>query len=236
MTGTGWRGGPTDGYKTGAAMFTGLIEGVGQVKSAQRGGVGVKLKIELGRLAEGTRQGDSISVNGVCLTVSNLQGQWAEFDVTAETLRAGTLGRLKPGSKVNLERALQWGGRIGGHLVQGHVDGTGTVRRREHDRGAMVLWVGVEAELAKLMLPKGSVALDGVSLTVVEAKSDCFSVYLIPTTLKETQLGVLQPGDEVNIEADIIGKWINRRLDEIIGVGAAGGATLEKLRRQGFAS
>ena len=217
-------------------MFTGLIETVGIVKSAQPGGVGTKLKIDLGPVAEETRRGDSISVNGVCLTVSALHGKLAEFDVMAETLRAGTLGMLKPASRVNLERALQWGGRMGGHLVQGHVDGVGTVRRLEHRRGTIVLWVSVGPDLIKLMLPKGSVALDGVSLTVVDVQSDCFSVHLIPTTLRDTQLGDRRPGDGINVEADIIGKWINRRIDEILAKGSAEQTSLEKLRRQGFAS
>lgn len=215
-------------------MFTGLVERVAAVQAVQSTAGGRTLTIDLGPLAVDAHPGDSICVNGVCLTISRLQGSRAAFDVMGETLRVSTLGGLQPGVAVHLERALAANGRFGGHFVQGHIDGVGTVDRIERDAARHVLWVSAAPELMRLMIAKGSVAIDGVSLTVVTVERRRFSVWLIPTTLAETALGQRRVGDPVNLEADLVSKWINRRLDEMLGADA-GPLTLEKLREQGFA-
>ena len=221
-------------------MFTGLVEAVGDVKAVRSTKVGRRLLVELGRLVDDAKLGDSICVNGACLTINELSGDVASFDVISETLRATTLGRLKAGGRVNLERALRAGDRFGGHIVQGHVDGVGTVDEVDSSGGEHVLWVAAEPGLMGLMIVRGSAAINGVSLTIAGVEKKRFGVALIPTTLAETTMGEIRAGDEVNIEADLIGKWINKRLDEIVGSGGGDGdgqarLTLEKLRQQGFA-
>lgn len=217
-------------------MFTGLIEAVRPVKSVTAKGEGLVLCLGLGELAEDVRLGDSICVNGACLTVSELKGQAGWFEVMAETRRVSTLGKLKVGDGVNLERAMRAEGRFGGHLVQGHVDGVGTVSRIEQSGGQWVMWFKAETQLTDFMIAKGSVAVDGVSLTLVKVQQGFFSVSLIRTTLEETTLGQRQVGDKVNLEADMIGKWVRARLDQILGKGrGAGSVTLDELRKQGFA-
>jgi len=202
-------------------MFTGLIERVAPIQSVGTTG--------------GAKTGDSICVNGVCLTISRLAGDRAEFEVMAETLRVSTLGGLKGKEAVNLERALALGDRLGGHLVQGHVDGIGTIDQIDTAGGNRTIWVAAEERVLKQMIPKGSVAMDGVSLTIVEVQRERFSVSLIPTTWQETNLRERKKGDRVNLETDLIGKWISRRLDEVLGDGKkGGGVTLEKLRELGF--
>lgn len=215
-------------------MFTGLIEAVGSIKSVETTAVGRKLVLPLGRLAQDTSLGDSICVNGVCLTVSALKRDTAEFDVMQETLRASGLESLAVGDRVNLERAMKADGRFGGHMVQGHVDGIGKVIEIKRDPGAWMLWVQTEPELMRLMISKGSVAIDGVSLTIVKADKQRFCVSLIPVTLEETNLSDRRVGDQVNLEADIISKWINRRLDGILTGESHDPLTLEKLIQQGF--
>jgi len=216
-------------------MFTGLIERVAPIQSVATTGFGKRLGIALGDLADGAKSGDSICVNGVCLTISRLAGDLAEFEVMAETLRVSTLGGLKVNDAVHLERALALGGRLGGHLVQGHVDGIGTINQIDTAGRNRTIWVAAEERILKQMIPKGSVAMDGVSLTIVEVQRERFSVSLIPTTLQETNLGQRKKGDRVNLETDLIGKWISRRLDEVLGDGKkGGGVSLEKLRELGF--
>lgn len=216
-------------------MFTGLIERVAPIQSVGTTGFGRRLGIVLGPLAEGAKSGDSICVNGVCLTISRLAGELAEFEVMAETLRVSTLGGLKGKEAVNLERALKLGDRLGGHLVQGHVDGIGTISRIDKTGGNWTIWAAAEERILNQMIPRGSVAVDGVSLTVAAVQRGQFSVSLIPTTLQETNLGQRREGDLVNLEADLIGKWISRRLDAVLGDGKKGaGVTLEKLRELGF--
>lgn len=190
--------------------------------------------IDLGPLADDLVRGESVAVNGVCLTAADCSGPTGEFDVMSETLDCTTLGGLRPGARVNLERAMVLGDRLDGHLVQGHVDATATVRRV--DRGqSRVLEFQASDELTALMAPKGSVAVDGVSLTLVAVSRDRFSVALIPTTLSETTLDKLSAGDTVNIEADVIGKYVAGFLRRLIGRGSdGGGVTLEKLREAGF--
>ncbi len=218
-------------------MFTGLVESVQPVKSNTATRLGRCLCVPLGPLAEDAQVGDSICVNGVCLTVSKLDRHKsnAHFDVMRETVRASTLETLKPGEMVNLERALRADGRFGGHIVQGHVDGVGSIDRIEKSEAKCVFRVTAGPDLMRYIIEKGSIAVDGVSLTLVDAESDRFSVWLIPTTLKETNLRHKKKGDKVNLEADLISKWIRKRIDEILPKDSADAKlTLDKLREQGF--
>ncbi len=211
-------------------MFTGIIEKVATIKSVTSTSVGRRFTIDLVDLAEGTNIGDSIAVNGVCLTVSTLNGSIADFDVMAETLNVSTIGNLQVGDRLNLERAMAANGRFGGHFVQGHVDGIGTISRIEQQGGQCLIYIQPPKEMFKHMLRKGSVAIDGISLTIVDITGKQFYVSLIPTTLNDTNLGSRKSGDQVNLEADIVAKMINARLDGII----SGGITEEKLRNLGF--
>jgi len=216
-------------------MFTGLIETVQPVKSNVSSKEGRRIAIPLGPLVEKAKLGDSICVNGVCLTISELTGELGVFDVMAETVRVSTIGQWKSPTPVNLERAMTPQSRLGGHIVQGHVDGVGKVTQVDQGKGQWKIWIEAERELLDMMIPKGSVAADGVSLTIVEVTERQFSVSLIPTTLKETNLGRRKKNDRVNLEADIIGKWIKKHLDQVLPVKAHGRAlTAEKLREQGF--
>ena len=213
-------------------MFTGLIETVQPVISSGATPAGRRICIELGQLACEGEIGQSISVNGACLTIARLEGTRGHFDIMAETLKVSTLSQLKPGSRVNLERAISLSDRLDGHIVQGHIDGTGSVEKIEQNKNAYVLWISAEPALMNLMIKKGSVAIDGVSLTIADVKNNLFSVSLIPTTLAETNIADRKAGDLVNLEADIISKWINKRLDQILPKG--GNLTMDKLRQQGF--
>ena len=177
-------------------MFTGIIEQTGRVERPGR-----RLRVRTG--FDDLAYGESVAVGGVCLTVAKLSGDAAEFDLVNETLRRTTLGRLRRGDRVNLERSLRAGDRLSGHVVQGHVDGTGRVARA----GRLLK---VETPLAAQMAPKGSVAVDGVSLTIVDAFPDAFTVALIPTTLKITTLGRTRRGHQVNVELDVLGKYARR--------------------------
>jgi riboflavin synthase len=216
-------------------MFTGLIESVSPIKAIEATKVGKRLSIPLGFLAEDTSLGDSICVSGVCLTVSRLENDLATFDVITETLRVTTLGNLQNGERVNLERAMKADGRFGGHFVQGHVDGIATVDDIQQRADNYTLWITAESQQMQLMMVKGSVTIDGVSLTIVHVEEKRFSVSLIPTTLQETTLADRKKGDQINLEADIIGKWINQRLDAVLNNQKEKNLTLEKLQKQGFA-
>lgn len=216
-------------------MFTGIIESVARIQAVTTSRVGRRLRIPLGRLADDAKAGDSICVNGVCLTISQLSGDVADFDVMAETLRMSTLGDAKVTDVVNLERAMAANGRFGGHIVQGHVDGVGTVDQIDKEGGNCILWIAAEDDVIKQMIQKGSVAIDGISLTIVNVEKKRFSLSLIPTTLQETNLHSRKKGDTVNLEIDLISKWINKRLDQILAEGKKGGSvTWEKLRDAGF--
>lgn len=217
-------------------MFTGLVEMTAKLGGAQTTAWGRRLTIDLGPLARNTRPGDSICVNGVCLTASRVKGSSAEFDIMAETLRASTLGELQTGVKVNLERAIKADGRFGGHFVQGHVDGRGRIERIENDPMGMRVRVAAGRDILKYIVEKGSVAVDGISLTVVSCDSAGFSLYLIPETVKQTIAAGWKTGDEVNIEPDILAKYVER----MIGPGRTGsgagdeGGLLRKLAEGGF--
>jgi riboflavin synthase len=213
-------------------MFTGIIETVGTVRQVQARGEQVRMSVDIGPLAEGTALGDSIAVNGVCLTVTRLEGTTAVFDVSTETVRRTNLTALKAGSKVNLERAMSAQGRFGGHIVQGHIDGVGKIAAIRKQADFAEFRFEASNDLLSQMVLKGSVAVDGISLTVSALDTTGFEVALIPTTLKETTWHDSKVGDTVNIETDILVKIIQRQLSAIVG--EAGGITLEKLREHGF--
>lgn len=213
-------------------MFTGIIETVGTVRQVQARGEQVQLSVDIDPLADGTALGDSIAVNGVCLTVTRLDGTAAMFDVSAETVRRTNLTSLKAGSKVNLERAMSAQGRFGGHIVQGHVDGVGKTAAIRKQADFATFRFEASGELLSQMVLKGSVAVDGISLTVSALDKTGFEVSLIPTTLKETTWHDSKVGDTVNIETDILVKIIQRQLSAIVG--DTHGITLDKLREHGF--
>lgn len=190
-------------------MFTGIVEELGEVVAVEELPGAARLRLRGPAVTEGVRHGDSIAVNGVCLTVVETSDGEFTADVVGETLARSSLGALTAGSRVNLERPMALGGRLDGHLVQGHVDGTGTVEQRTEDG---TVRVGLPDGLAKYVVEKGSITVDGVSLTVVEAGDAHFTVSLIPTTLQLTTLGVKQPGDPVNLEVDVLAKYVERLL------------------------
>jgi riboflavin synthase len=198
-------------------VFTGIVEAVGTVVAVEPDGDLTRLAVEEPRIAEGVEVGDSVAVNGACLTVTRAAGGRLFFDAVRETLERTALGGLGPGSRVNLERALRADARLDGHIVQGHVDGTGSVRSLERDGDDVRLYVACGPEVSEFLVPKGSVAIDGVSLTVVGCDARGFDVALIPHTLEVTTLGRLEPGASVNLEADVLGKYVKRYLDRIAG-------------------
>jgi len=191
-------------------MFTGIIEELGVISKLELRPDSAQLTVRGAKVLEGTRVGDSIAVNGVCLTVIRLAGQEFTVDIMAETLAKTILAELKPGDRVNLERALQLQTRLGGHLVTGHVDGVGTIRRVTPYGIAHVYEIETPDPLLPYILPKGSVAIDGISLTVVEVKPHSFTVSLIPHTFAETTLGFKRTGHKVNLETDLLGKYVAR--------------------------
>ena len=213
-------------------MFTGLIETICTVKSVRRSAGSMALTIDLSVLADESKTGDSIAINGACLTIAKLQGSIANFDVSAETLAKSTLGKLKPSSEVNIERSLKANGRFGGHFVLGHVDGTATVDSIDKSGEFANIKFAAKADLLEAIVVKGSVAVDGISLTIATVDIKSFGVSVIPETLNRTTLGKVKIGDFVNIETDIIVKTIKRQLDEILP--KKQGLTAEKLRQLGY--
>ena len=193
-------------------MFTGLVELLGAIVALRPEPPGVRLVIAAGPLAEGTKIGDSVAINGCCLTVVAVAGQQLEFQAGAETLSRTNLGRLRPNDAVNLERSLALGDRLGGHLVTGHIDGLGALVERADEGDWSTCWFRAPAPLMKQIAAKGSIAVDGVSLTVVAAGDDEFSVALVPHTLAATTLGRLAVGDTVNLETDVLAKYVERQL------------------------
>ena len=212
-------------------MFTGLVECMGRVVSVSKasGGVSV-IAIESPEIAAETVPGQSVAVSGVCLTVIEAGGGVFRAQMMEETLMVTRLGGVKPGGHVNLERALKLGGRLEGHLVLGHVDEVGKVIRVELDGDARKIWISASDKISWGIAPKGSVAVDGVSLTVIDSENDCFSIGLIPTTLRETTLGHLKRGDGVNIEIDVMARYIAR----LCGQEPKSGITWEKLAQYGW--
>lgn len=193
-------------------MFTGIIEEVGCVRSLRRGAKSFTLEVEASKVMEGTQIGDSIATNGVCLTVTSLTGRGFTADVMPETVSRTALGELVAGSPVNLERALQLQTRLGGHIVSGHIDGTGRIANRRQDDTALWLTVECDSKMLRYVIEKGSVTLQGVSLTVARVDERSFAVSLIPHTQAATTLHEAKVGDLVNIENDIIAKYVEKLL------------------------
>jgi riboflavin synthase len=216
-------------------MFTGIIEELGRVRSVERRGEGVRMTVEARSVTEGTREGDSIAVNGVCLTALDVRADSFAADGSRETLQRSTLGQLRSGSAVNLERAATPSTRLGGHIVQGHVDARGRFLSAEEHGGSWTVRIGFPPEVARYLVFKGSVAVEGISLTVAALAEDHFEIAVIPKTWGVTNLSRLRPGDPVNLEADVIAKYVERIL-------AAGGRqpeptpalTVERLNELGY--
>jgi riboflavin synthase len=229
-------------------MFAGIIESVCKVTAVRPGGTtprgapargsgAVRLEIELGQLAAGLQQGASVAINGACLTLVEARGGVSGFEVVPETWRLTNLRFLQTGDLVNVERSLRMGDRIDGHFVQGHVEGLGTVDRVARDAGEYRIWVRATPELMRYIVRKGSIALDGVSLTIADVDGERFSVALIPTTLTNTVLRLRQPADRVNIETDILARLVVSRLEAVTGRAATmpgEGLTWERLLASGF--
>lgn len=191
-------------------IFTGIVEEIGTIRSITKGAASAKLHINARKVLEGTKLGDSIAVNGVCLTATSFSGDGFTADCMAETLAKTNLGKLAPGDSVNLERALCLGDRLGGHIVTGHIDGVGVIVKIERHDIATLINIKAPPELMRYIIKKGSVAIDGTSLTVVDFTTDSFSVSLIPHTAQHTVLGSKRIGDSVNLEGDVLGKYIER--------------------------
>ncbi|MEW1888432.1 riboflavin synthase [Streptomyces sp. NPDC048567] len=193
-------------------MFTGIVEELGEVTAVEQLDDASRFRLRGPVVTEGAKHGDSIAVNGVCLTVVDLGEHEFTADVMAETLNRSSLGALTTGSRVNLERPMALGGRLGGHIVQGHVDGTGRILERRPSENWEIVKISLPAALTRYVVEKGSITVDGVSLTVVDAAPDYFTISLIPTTLALTTLGIKGPGDPVNLEVDVIAKYVERLL------------------------
>jgi riboflavin synthase len=195
-------------------MFTGIVEEMGVIKRLEKSGVGTTLTILASTVMEDIEVGASISVNGACLTVVSVGEREFAVEVSPETLAVTTLGQLAAGTPVNLERAMKLNERIGGHLVAGHVDGVGSIRNRTPEGNAIVLTIEAPKEILRYCVHKGSITLDGISMTINEIGDRTFSVAVIPHTAKATTLGLKKPGETVNLEADLIGKYVERLLQE----------------------
>lgn len=220
-------------------MFTGIIEEVGKLRSIERAGQAMVLTIEATKVVSDVQLGDSIAVNGVCLTVIRYDSSSFTVDVMPETYRKTNLHELKTGSPVNLERAMPVNGRFGGHIVQGHVDGTGVIVRRKREENAVVFTIRLDDEsLFDHIIPRGSITIDGISLTVVQSGDGMLSVSIIPHTLAETILAFKHEGSTVNIETDVIGKYVahllRRGSEPSAERNQRSGLTLEMLADNGF--
>jgi len=219
-------------------MFTGIVEHVGTVVAVTPRGKVVQLTIDCGPIVAGARLGDSIAINGTDLTVTTMAGASLRFEMVQETASITNLGQLRSGSRVNLERALRADGRYDGHIVQGHVDGTAAIQEWRRQQEDVRLFISCAPELATGMVPKGSITVDGVSLTLVDVGSDFFSVALIPYTLSHTTLGERRVGDLMNVEIDLLGKYVRKYLHQIFGAASASstgtGLSVARLHELGF--
>lgn len=213
-------------------MFTGIIEELGTVRAMVRTNGGARIDISATIVTNGTTDGDSIAVNGVCLTALTIHAGGFSADVSRETLDRSTLGKLGPGSRVNLERAVTPSTRLGGHIVQGHVDGRGTFISAVESGGFRTVKIGFPPEMARYFVYKGSVSIEGISLTIAKLSETDFEIAVIPKTWEVTNLSTLTSGDEVNLEADIIAKYVERMM--LYGKPEKGGITKETLRKAGF--
>ena len=212
-------------------MFTGIIEEIGTVHSMKKGRNSMELSIHSDKILTDVHVGDSISVNGICLTVTSFTKSLFTVDVMPETVQASSLRMLKPGSPVNLERAMSAEGRFGGHFVSGHIDGTGTILRKDHKENAVYYVIQLDSGLSTYCIPKGSVAIDGTSLTIFGIEGDLLTVSLIPLTHQDTILGRKSAGDIVNIENDLIGKYIIHQMKQ---KDSKPGLSMEFLTQHGF--
>lgn len=210
-------------------MFTGLIEEMGAVRSLSRGTLG-KLVVVAGTIASGVAIGDSVAVNGACLTVTSIDGNQISFDAVPETLSRTTIGDLRPGDSVNLESSLKAGGKIGGHFVQGHVDGVGVIESSRSLGESQVIRIDAPGEVLRYVVEKGSIAVDGISLTVASCDRRGITIAVIPHTLEATTLHAKRAGDKVNLEADILGKYVEKLLGRL----GPDRVTEETLRDAGF--
>jgi riboflavin synthase len=215
-------------------MFTGIIEELGRIRSIEKRGEGARLVIEARTVTAGTAEGDSISVNGICLTAIDVRPDSFAADGSSETLQRSTLGQLRSGSAVNLERAVTPTTRLGGHIVQGHVDARGSFLSAEEHGGSWTVRIGYPKEVARYFVFKGSVAVEGISLTIAALEDDYFEIAVIPKTWDVTNLSQLRPDDAVNIEVDILAKYVERMLTVAKAPPPANGLTIEKLADLGF--
>ena len=216
-------------------MFTGIVEEMGQIRSIVRGASSAVLSIEANLILEDLKIGDSVAVNGVCLTATSIGAGGFTADVMHETLNRSSLGALQKGSHVNLERAMLANGRFGGHIVSGHIDGTGTIGSIQKDDNALWYTILADAKLLRYIVEKGSVTIDGISLTVADVQSDRFAVSLIPHTAKVTVLGEKRTGDIVNLETDIIGKYVEKLMKPAVEeTKQKSGITMEFLAENGL--
>ena len=212
-------------------MFTGIVEEMGTLTQLIRGGKEQRITISCSKILEDIHIGDSIAVNGVCLTVVTYDGKSFQADVMNETFLRSSLGALRHGSPVNLERAMAADGRFGGHIVSGHIDGTGVIKSIKKDGNAIWFEIAASREITDGIVEKGSIAIDGISLTIAAVDNVSFKVSIIPHTLKETVLGVKKVGDTVNLETDVIGKYVKKLLASQT---TNAGLTKEKLLANGF--
>lgn len=216
-------------------MFTGIVEEVGAVRHVVSGQSSGEIAIRAGRVLEGTQVGDSIAVNGLCLTVTSLSADGFTADVMPETLRRSSLGQLRAGDQVNLERAMAADGRFGGHIVSGHIDGVGQITQQRREGNAVWVRIQAPADILRLIVEKGSIAIDGISLTVAAVSDVDFQVSIIPHTGSETTLLTKRPGDVVNLENDVIGKYVQRlMLSAASPQTVESSITLEFLAENGF--
>lgn len=227
-----WWARPTLRSRPQKNMFTGIIETTGKVASATTVAGGKRISIDAGLVAEDAKLGASIAINGVCLTITSIENARLSFDVITETLDRTNLGSLKTGSRVNLERALKPDSRMDGHFVQGHVDGGASVVKKTTSDKEWVLWLRPDESVRDFIIPKGSIAIDGISLTIAKVEGNTFSVAIIPTTLAHTNLGERTVGDHVNIESDIIARTVVSQLNRLRRSGSE--ITVDSLREHGF--
>lgn len=215
-------------------MFTGIIEETGTIKAIQITGNSAVLTIKAKKVLEGSKTGDSIAVNGVCLTATTIGADYFTADVMAETMRRSSLGALQKGSIVNLERAMAAEGRFGGHIVSGHVDAMGTIEAIAPEANAVWYTIGADKKTLHYIVEKGSITIDGISLTVAYVDEKCFKVSIIPHTRQETNLSQKKVGDNVNLECDIIGKYVEKLLTPVEEEKKESNITEEFLKKYGF--
>ena len=213
-------------------MFTGIIEHLAAVKKMSVKAGGAELSLDVGNYYDDLKLGESVAISGSCLTVKEVAGNIVSFDISGETLKKTTLGALRYTEKVNIERALRVGDRLGGHFVTGHVDGIGKIKEKKQSVDQCTMSFSVEKKFTDMMIEKGSVAIDGISLTIIDVSDGAFSVALIPYTLASTTLGFKRVGDQVNIEIDMMGKWVKRLLANVKE--KKENITQEQLIEQGF--